>query len=158
MKLTRNEALEVYSIIENMLNKSDKVKMNFRLFEEQEKIDPEKDRLAEVMKPSEKMQEFEQKRMAMCKQHCKKDKVGNPIMNGNFFEGLKGNKKFEQAFNELKKEYKEDIEKFEEKNKELNELLVEEIEIKFDKIDLDLIPDGIMTGVEMRKLKRVGIL
>lgn len=158
MKISREKMLDVYILIDEILKKSEKVKFNFRLFEEQEKIEKEKKRLEEVAKPNDKINDFERKRLMLCNRHCEKDENKKPIIENNMFKGLVGNKEFNKDFLELKEGYKEDLEKQENKLKEVDDLLKEEIEIKFEKINLDLIPDDIIDGIKMKKLKEVGIL
>lgn len=88
---------------------------------------------------------FQEARVKICEDYCTKDENGQPVLKNGMFEGLRGNKEFEAAIEDLKKEYKH-LEEFKEKQQEkFEEVLDEELEDQpeFFKIRFHTIPENI---------------
>ena len=79
------------------------------------------------------VKELTQKEVELIKEHAKKDEEGNPVPRGVGF-ALEDPVKYAEANNALKEEYSDDIEEFEKKQKEFEEMLEEESDVELKKV------------------------
>lgn len=104
-----------------------------------------------VMKPSSEFIEYQNKFNNLLEEHCSKDKDGNPkkkiigpgIM---LYEGVEGNKKFEEAKVKLEKKYQKALDEREKQKKIYEKLMEEEVEVKIHKVKYKFVPTDISSG------------
>jgi len=151
------EMIQLVQVIDKVLPVSKKVKFNYLLNKNKRLIDEEQKTLAEISKPSDKIVEFETKRLELCRTHCTKDDDGNPVLNKdtNRFEGLDKSAKFKKAFEKLAKEYDEAIKENQEKMNQYDELLQEESKVELVKIPIDIVPDDVIAGNDLAILMEI---
>ena len=101
------------------------------------------------MSPSDRVVEYEDKRVNLAKSLCEKDENGDPSYTVNEF-GKKAYKFsdenrviFNEKFKELSKEYADDLTEFEASVNEFSFLMNEEIEVDINKIAFKYIPDDV---------------
>lgn len=124
-------------------------------------------RISKIMQPVEVVQaqidklnnteltEYDTKRIDLCHEHAKIGEDGKPvIINVDGVEKFEmaNKEEFDKAFAELRKEYKESFERQRELQKQLVEVLNEEVEIILEKISIDCLPPD-MNLEEMEKIK-----
>lgn len=119
------------------------VKFAYGAVKNKHKVEAEIECLKEVVKPSEKYDEFDKKRMEICEKYCSKDKEGKSIIKGNVYEGLKDNRRFDKEIKRLRKDYQKVIEERKTQLNEYNKMLEEEIKIDFHKVLLKDVPEDI---------------
>ena len=142
MKVKRVELFGLLQALGTLGNLSG-VKFAYALIKNKKKIQAELDTLKETVKPSNKLQEYENKRVELCKQYCEKDKEGKPVIKNNSYSGLDVNVKFDAEIKKLKEEYKTELDNREKQVKEYNKLLQEKVEIELHKIAVDDLPKDI---------------
>lgn len=106
------------------------------------KIKTEITNLEETLKTTEKFNEFETKRIELNKKYAKKDEKGEPIIEKDAYI-LENKEEFEKEYELLKEEYKEEITKREEQNKELVKFLKEETTFELFKVKKEDVPQDI---------------
>jgi vacuolar-type H+-ATPase subunit I/STV1 len=105
-------------------------------------VEEDKPIFEEILKPSEGFKEYEQKRIELCVLHSEKDDNGDPITNDNRYKII-DTVKFNEELTELSTEYKVSIDDRQNQMNEYNTLMEENIEINFQKIDFDTLPEDI---------------
>ncbi len=98
----------------------------------------------DIIKPSEKYVEYEQKRLDICKKYAEKDENGNCKIENDKFVGCENNEEFNKEIQQLNNEYAEVILKRNQQLKEIEQILEEENNnIKLMKIKVEDIPKNI---------------
>jgi len=159
--MKNSDVLKLNELIQKILKKSQVVKFNHKLIKNRNVIKINVESLEEVRKfDDEKYGEFENKRIQLCVKYCDKDVEGKPIIVNNVFRGLDKSKDFYTELTQLNEEYSESINNYRKKDSDINSLLNEQCQENFnwEKIDVDLIPDGVVDGEELEFLITVGII
>jgi len=144
--------LKAYNVFDYILKKNEKnVKYNYLIAINKDKIKSIKEVITEINKPSKEQNEYQEKRIDLCKKYCDKDDNGNPITtkkdNKEIFSGLENNEEFKKEFEQLNEDNKGVIEEIENQSKQLSELLEEEESIEWKKINIDLFPNNTETEI-----------
>ena len=150
--------------IDEILKNSKEEIVNWYLIQNKNMIKKEKEVVDEYKKPTDKIIEYERKRIDLCMKYCTKDENGNAKiiesidLEGNKhkeFQGLRNNKEFEEKFQELNKEYENEITEFNNKqNCYETTIKNEEVEFKFKKIKLSQLKN-VMNGYQMELLSEM---
>lgn len=130
------------------------VKFNFVINKNRNLLEHETEDIKKSSKPSEKFQEFEQKRIELIREYSEKDEQGNikfeDIDGGSKFTiPEKDKKKFQKELSDLSKGYDDVIQERNEQLKEYNKFLQEEVDLQFTTFKLEDISDQI-TGKQFR--------
>jgi len=141
-KVERIKLFGLLNAIESVKTIKD-VKFAYALVKNKKRIKEEIELLKEATKVSDKLQEYEKKRIMLCKQYCEKDDNKKPIIKNNSYCGLDNNKNFNEEIKKLREEYKEELDNREKQIEDYNKLLEEKVEIDFYKISLKNIPQDI---------------
>ena len=157
------DLISAYNIFEMILEKNKKnVKFNYLVAINKSKIEPIKKIIENIQKPSESQTEYERRRIEVCQAHCDKDENGEPVikdvMGKQIYSGLNDNEEFKKRYNELNEECKSVIEEIENKQKQLSELLNEDEDIDWKKIDIDLFPDDLLEGNIIEFFIKIGLI
>ena len=108
------------------------------------KIKPEVDVIYSITKPSEKLLDYEKKRLKICESYCERNEDGSPKMENNVFVFSKENKeKVLELLSLLFKDNEKIIEEHNKQQNEIDEILKEEIEIEIYPISFNLFPNTI---------------
>lgn len=102
---------------------------------------------------SDEYKEFEQKRIKLINNYQLKDEDGKPITNERGPVIDENNKSLNTEWTKLREEYKSSIEEREEINKQYEEILQEDVEIKVIKISFNDLPDDIVAATEFTSIK-----
>jgi hypothetical protein len=110
------------------------------------KVNSEVETFRETIKPSDAYNEYEKERIELCELHANKDEKGKPVIIGNEYDGLAGNKAFDAQMEVLKEKHKEVIDARQKKIDDFNAFLKEESKLELHKIDVNSVPKEITTG------------
>ena len=111
---------------------------NRRLIEEESKI------LQEALKPSDKFQEYDKKRIEMCEKYADKDDKGKAKLEKNaYIFSVENKKKFDKDIEGLRKEYKKEVDDRETQAAEFQKLMEKESDYKPFIIAYEDVPEDI---------------
>jgi len=131
------------------------VKFAFAVLKNRRKIEYqlEEDKLIfeEILKPSEGFKEYEEKRIALCENSSEKDEEGNAITEGDRYKII-DMAKFNKDLDKLTLEYKSAVEDRKVQINEYNSLMEEDIEIDFQKIGFNDLPEE-LSETQLRSLE-----
>jgi hypothetical protein len=153
-KMTREEIFRLYQSMKELSTQVCDIKFAYTLIKNAQLLKSEVEIITEMIKPPERIREYEQKRTDICRKYCilngnKQPKVDE---NNNFvFHTIEMQKKAEDAILEMKKEYEEDIKKAMSRETELIEFLKETVDINLIKVPIDVFPNT-LTPVQMESL------
>jgi len=122
------------------------VKFAYAISRNSKNISEEAEACKSSMKRSKSFIEYDEKRVAICKEYCDKDDSGKPIFTDDVFVGLKGNDSFDEAVSVLQSEYSEAIEEQKKMVDEYKQFLEEEVEVELYKLKLEDVPEDISVG------------
>ena len=150
MKLKRREALELVAALDAVSNLSG-IKFAYAMAKNVKLIASEVEDMQAGLKPSKRYQEYDNKRVEICKEHSKKDDNGKPVMmplgrGQQGFAGLEDNPEFEVAVEALREEYKSELDEREQLVAEYETALDEDIELDVYTVNLSDVPEDITTG------------
>jgi hypothetical protein len=151
MKLTKDKALALYDLFDRLLKSGEikNVRFHYLVVKNKKLVEPERTALQAVIAPREDFLVFEKKRMDICQTMAEKDDKGAPKKRltrvGEEFviDPLKA-EDFSKEMNALIEGSKDVIEKRNQQKTEFDKLLLEEIDIEFNKIKLEIIPDALL--------------
>jgi hypothetical protein len=152
MKIKRAELYKILSGL-NELSNAKGVKFAYAVLKNKKAIEKELEILEELKKPSEKEQEFEKKREGLCIKYAKKDENGNAKIKDNQYI-IEDNDKLQEDFKKLVEDNKNLEQEKVKKQKELNSLLEEEVDIDLYKIKQDNLPNEI-TANQLEKIELI---
>ena len=110
-------------------------------------------------KQHEKADEFQNKRVELCKVYSKADDKGEPIIKDNQFQFEQEKyKEFQEKFKELQEEYAEVVEETKKFEEEMAKTLEEELEFDIYKVKVDWLPTGVITGDQLTFLYDNGFI
>ncbi len=140
MKLKRSKVIEIYQNISKVLGLKG-VKLAYAVVKTIKKLEGEFQVLQEIMKPSEEMKLFYIERENLCETYCIKDKVGKSVIENGKYMGLDNCEQFQIKIKALIQKYNADIKVQEEKDKEYQKLLDEEVEVEIYQVNIEDIPN-----------------
>ena len=137
--MTKQDVLEFYQNM-NQLGELKGVRFSYGIAKNLNILKPEIEALQKALEPTKEYQEFDVKRIELVKKYAKLDDKGEPITSRNEYI-LDDEKAFNKAFEVLKKENKELVDKRDKQIDEYQELLKTESTIELYKIKLADIPE-----------------
>lgn len=147
MKLKRVEVLQLFDGL-NTLQNLKGAKLAYMCAKNKETMKAEVVATKAAYMPSEKLKEFEGKRIALCEEYADKDDNKNPVIIKGAYSLVMNKEVFEKELKKLTKGYKEFIDENTEKIAEYRKFLDEEIDIELVSVNLDDVPKDI-TGRQM---------
>jgi len=151
--MKRFECFDLLEVINQILPKSKIVKLNMYLYSNKDILESENEKLRNSITVSEKFKEYENKRLVLCREYAEKDDNNEPKIKDGVFVGLNTNDDFIGIFDALVVEYKTHIEEYKDQMGQYNALMDEDIDIELDKFDVDIIPDGLVDGVQFKYIR-----
>lgn len=118
------------------------IKFAYVSLKNKKKIEEEIKLFEEIVKPNPKFEEYEQNRIKLCEKHSEKNENGKPIILQDKYK-ITDEIKFNSELDELKKDYNSVINERIKQINDYNEMLEEELNIEFEKINFDSIPENI---------------
>lgn len=118
------------------------VKFSYAVAKNKKMVFAEIELLQESIKPINGIEEYEKKRVDLCKKYSKLD--GEPaIVNNEYMIKPSNQKAFDKQLDLLVKEHKEDLSARKKQVDEYNKLLDEPIELNLHKVSIDNVPEAI---------------
>ena len=147
------ELMDIYKAINDILENSSSFKLNMQLLENQDLIEPYRERLSKLIGENPLYSEYEQLRLHLYNTYCDKTSGGSPIIINQLYIGLDNNLEFTTELNKLKAKYTETIKEMEPKIEEYNNTLnTLDVNLTFVPITEE-IPDNIMNGTTQKLLR-----
>lgn len=148
-KLKRKTIYEFYMVMNNFIK--DKMKDEFDkrflygLYRNLEELEPEIKAIDAAKKPSDKYEEYQNKKTAIGEKHSDRDENGKPILvegvGGEMYKIEKNKELATQELYSLNEEYSETIRERQKGLKEFMDLMEDEIEIDICKVSFKNFPD-----------------
>jgi len=107
--LTRAELLELWHGLPTLANLKG-FKLGYAIARSKAKLKPEIEALEEALKPAQAFEEYERKRLELCRKYVQKDGQGNPVVSGNEFVFGDNREAFDAEMAPLQEEFAEAIE------------------------------------------------
>ena len=139
--LTKRDVLTIGNKLRTLVGLKG-AKLAFAIAKNMHRIEAEAKALAAAIEPSEKFQEYENRRQDLCMKHCKNDESGKPLVDNGAYIMI-DQKLYEEDLDKLKEEFKEAVEERESQEKEYSQLLKEDSSVELFKINEKLIPKDI---------------
>jgi hypothetical protein len=148
MKVARGKLVDYRNAFDGYLQEKMSTRGHYILETNKRKISSELEVLAKIEKKiNESIQKYEVARTKICDEFCERDEDKNPLkeINSNgqsVYVFTKENREtVDNKIEELKSEYKQELEEVANQEKEFKELLLEEIDIDFIKIKIEYLPE-----------------
>lgn len=151
MKVTKEQLLNVWGVLEAVSKQKAPVRFAYGIAKNMRLLKDEVGAIQEARMPPEKFQEFERKRIKICRDLADKDDNGQPVVLGIQFKVTENEAELNEKIDALREEYKEAIEEFNEREKEVVKLLKEEVEFDVYKVDFSEFPEK-MSAEQMEVL------
>jgi len=92
--------------------------------------------------------EYENQRIELCKINSKKDEIGNYIIRDGRYE-IENSEGFKNSMDELRKKYDKVVTKRDEQLNRFNQIMQEDVDIEFVKVEKKDLPTELSTATEM---------
>jgi len=157
--MKKSDLIKFYKLLlELKSNKTFNIKFVYAIQRNLLAIQPEINLLIEIEKTlvNDRVVEFENKRLEVAKEYAIKDENGNIVYNQdeNSFN-INNINEFNEKINELSKDYGEDLIEHDNKRKEYEDILQEEIQINFYKVDFEQLPDFGISAEDLNTLSEM---
>lgn len=153
MKITKRKILEINAALDRLGAQKVGVKFAYGLAKNRKLIEAEVAALKEASKPTPEFLEFEAKRQKLCERYAVKKENGAPMTvdygggSGIYIIEPIKQKEFDRELDALKTENEEVIDDQEKRNKQVEEILKDEVDIEFCKMKLDAFPEEMEVAV-----------
>lgn len=143
MEIKKRQLVKVWNTIDRLGARQCHRKFAYGLMRNRKILQDEIDILQDLSKPTDGWQAFEEKRIGICRELADKDENGEPKVQGNQFLVTEKKEELDERIEKLREEHKDDLDEFERREKEFDEILDEDISIDIYKIKLSLFPEQI---------------
>jgi len=146
MKFTRENLVQIWGVLNGLTAEKTTAKGAYGIAKNKRIVDSEVKSIEEAQKNQklpDGIEEFESKRIELCKKMADKDEEGNPMVANNSFVLVQNKQKFDKKLEKLRKDYDEPISLREKQDKEFQDFLKEEVEIDFHTINVNDLPDNV---------------
>lgn len=148
MKITREKLLQVWGVLSQLSQEKTTAKGAYGIAKNKKLLEAEIKSMEEAREnlkyPKEKLEEFDTKRIALCKELADKEEDGSPKLDKNMFVFSPDNKAiFEEKFSVIREEYKDVLEERNKVDTEYRTFLSEETELTVHEIKIADMPDGV---------------
>jgi len=159
--MKKSDVMKLWSLFNSLGDTKGSIKFIYFIAKNKQILKSEIESLQEVSKlsVSPRFLEYDEKRVKLNEKYCDKDDNGNPIIVDNMYSLSKENSKVvNKEIEELKKEYKNEIDIYIESQKELNRFLESEVELNLEKIMLTDLGSNLITGNQLSMLMEHGLV
>ena len=150
--MKRKILIELYNVFESMKNIKN-VEFMYLIIKNKFKIKDEIEIFRQLSQPSDEYIEYLKELEEIAYKYAERDENGNLVRTAT---GIKVKDKnislAENAVNHLKIKHKKAINEYEERQKQIEKILDEEIDIKLEKIPYDLLPKDEISGEQLEIL------
>jgi len=142
--MKKSELFTVMRVLNEIGNAKTHPKFAYGVTKNKKKIQNEIDAIQAASEPTAAVTEFDEKRLAVCEQHAEKDSAAQPITTGNnYVIDEKKKSTFDKKIKSLRKRYEKDLDDHKVQMDQVNEIMAEDIDMGFHKIDIDFFPEGL---------------
>lgn len=106
------------------------------------KVEEDRSIFEEILKPSDSLKEYEDKRIELCVSHSEKKENGEPIIENEKYKIIDV-KLFENELQSLSDEYKDALNDRKSQIEEYNKLMLDDVVVDFDKVKFEDLPADI---------------
>lgn len=149
-KMTRQEALALWEILKALGSRKFSIKFSYAIAKTAGKLEDEVKAISRAAQDiPDKVKNFEDARQELAKSYARRDESGNPMRtvssNGNRVWDIDPGdiEEFQSDLNALKEDMAEEWKAVEDRQKDLEDMLDEEIEVKFHRVQERFWPDEI---------------
>lgn len=121
-------------------------KLGYAIAKNRKAIMSELQDVKKVLEFDKNYEEYDKKRVVLCEKYCTKDDKDKPILKGNKYIGLDGNKEFKDKADKLEKENQVLVDKQKEKVDTFNKMNKEMIAFELHKVSFEDLPKEISVG------------
>lgn len=143
ISIKRRRLIELYRAIlkMNLATNPPPIKIGYALSKNKNKLKEEIEVIGEQEKSmvTDEYEAYTEKRKAICTEFAKKDESGNPVISNNEYI-IADQAGFDAKYELLKEEYKDTIDKYDEKVKEFEKFLDDVVEIDLHVININSFP------------------
>ena len=151
-KLTLAQVREMLAVIEELKHFPASIKFTYALARNRARLAPAVGAWEQACFPRPPYQEYDARRVEVCREFCLKDEGGAPRIEGQqFIMDPARREEFEAAMAELRREYAEALTDREAQLREAEALLEEPADVELYRLPLEHFPDG-LTLVQMNGL------
>lgn len=154
MQIQREKLVAMFGLINRLLNQKTSVRFHYLLLKNKKLLQPEIEAIQEAQQidPPAGHNEFNDKRIELCKEYCVKDENGEAVIKqGNYAIIPERKEEFEGKMADLKEEYKGLIEELDKRQEDFVNLLKEHVEVNLTTIPLSVMPEELV-GNEVEAL------
>lgn len=154
MNFTRENLVQIWGVLNSLAQEKTTAKGAYGIAKNKRIIETEVKSIEEAQrnqKLPDGIEDFEAKRIDLCKEYCDKDKDGKPMVDGNSFVIIENQVVFTEKLTELREEFAEPLQARKDQDKDFREFLKEDVEIDLHKIKIDDMPNNI-TGQQIEIL------
>lgn len=153
MQIKREKLVAMFGLINRLLHQKTSVMFHYLLLKNKKMLLPEVGAIQGAQQvPPEGHDEFNDKRIKLCKEHCVKNEKGEAVIHeGNYAIAPEQQKEFEDKLGALKEEYKDLINEMDKRQEDFVNLLKEDVEIELVMIPLSVMPKELV-GNEVEAL------
>lgn len=157
MKISREKIFALNALFSKLSQQKTNVMFQYTIAKNKRLLVPEIESVREAQEdptPNERLSEYQEKRINLCKVYCNKDENGEPIIldigkpTSRFDFNPEEKEKLNAEMEPINEEYKDAIEEQEKKEKDFYELTQEEVDIPFNLFKLKDMPKEI-TGIDL---------
>jgi len=142
LKLKKRRVLEIHAIVEQFGKEKLDVCFAYALAKNKALLEKEVTALRTAGKWLDDFAEYDKQRLDLCRLHAKKDENNLPMAKMNMFI-IADQVKFDKELDEIRKKYKKAITEQEKRDKDLEKILDEEVEVEFFPIRFSCLPKEI---------------
>jgi hypothetical protein len=145
MKEKRITFINIYSVLKELENEKAPVRFSFAVVKNLKELQNEIEPLQKItMQSIEENEKYESERKDIIEKFCEKDEKGKPKIENNQYKIPPGSMNgFNYEMEQLNVKYPEVKENLDKREKEIQELIQEEIEVKLNKIHLKDLPESL---------------
>ena len=158
--MKNSDVIKLNEVLQKIIKVSKDVKFTYKLIKNKNLIKDIITNLDEVRTvKDEKYEEYDAKRVALCKEYCDKDDNGNPVLFDNVFQGLIGNVVFSEKIKLLNEESAECINNYKKKIKDIEDIFNEDFDnsVEWVEVDINEVPN-VVDGEDLEMLIHAGII
>lgn len=150
MKISREKLFDLNALFNKLSSEKTNVRFHYTIAKNKRLVTPELECLQEARNPSESFTKFQEKRIELCKQFCKKDEDGMDVVldpgtpQSRFDFDDEQKELLEKAMKSITEEYKEAIEEQNKKEEDFYKILKEEVDLPLHLFQLKNMPEEIL--------------
>lgn len=159
MEFKRKDLTKLWGLFESLKSAKTNIRTTYTIARNKNLIQPEIDAINSSIQMSDELKEYESSRIELCKQYAKKNEAGEPeIRNGNFIFEESSIPEFQNALIKLQSDKKDVLEKANEQEKQLENLLEEAVNLDLVQFDISNLSDDLFNVEQLELLDRLGLI